>query len=87
MQSGESLPSNPDASRARIIRKEFAGNEENPRKQLCVPLAPARVRRMLLLADSRIGGVRSSGRWLALGERGQRFDAAVNFLAWLFPGA
>jgi len=88
-QSGESLPSNPDASppaaagRSRILRKELAGNEENPPKQICLALArrsglaPARTRHVLLLADSRIGGVCSSGRRFSVGERGQRVDAGV----------
>jgi hypothetical protein len=77
-QSGESLPSNPDAGPARIIRKEFADNEEIPPKKICLSLAAARIRHILLLADSRISGVRSSGRWLAVGERRQRFDASVH---------
>jgi DNA-directed RNA polymerase specialized sigma24 family protein len=77
-RSGESLPSNPDAGPARIIRKELAGNEENSSKQICLPLAPAGTRHLLLLADSRIGGVRSSARWLPLGERRQRFDAGIH---------
>jgi hypothetical protein len=76
-KSSESSPSNPDAGSARIIRKELAGNEENLPKQICLPLAPARTRHVLLLADSRIGGVCSSGRRVAVGERGQRFDAGV----------
>jgi hypothetical protein len=77
-ESGESLPLNPDAGPARIIRKELAGNEEIPSKQFRLPLAPARVRHILLLADSRISGLRSGGRWLALGKRGQRLDASVH---------
>jgi DNA-directed RNA polymerase specialized sigma24 family protein len=77
-QPGESLPSNPDAGPARIIRKEIAGNEEILPKQICLPLAPARIRHILLLADSRISGIRSGGRWLAVGERRQRFDASVH---------
>jgi hypothetical protein len=77
-KSGESLPSNPDADPARIIRKEFADNEESPPKKICLSLAPARIRHILLLADSRINGIRSSGRWLAVGERRQRFDASVH---------
>jgi DNA-directed RNA polymerase specialized sigma24 family protein len=77
-QSGESLPSNPDAGPARIIRKELAGNEENPSKQVYLPLAPARTRHVLLLADSRIGGICSGGRRLAMGERGQRFNAGIH---------
>jgi hypothetical protein len=76
-QSGESLPSNPDAGPARIIRKELAGNEETPSKQICLPLAPARTRHMLLLADSCIGGICSGRRRVAVGERRQRFDAGV----------
>jgi hypothetical protein len=77
-QSGESLPSNPDAGPARIIRKELAGNEENPSKQICLPLAPACTRHLLLLADSRIGGICPGPRRLAVGERSQRFDAGVH---------
>jgi len=77
-KSGEMLPSNPDAGSARIIRKELAGNEENPPKQICLPLVPARIRHILLLADFRVSGVRSSRRWLALGERSQRFDERVH---------
>ncbi len=77
-QSGESWPSNPDAGPARILRKEVAGNEENPPKQICLPLAPARSRHLLLLADSRISGVRPGPRRLAVGERSQRFDAGVH---------
>lgn len=77
-RSGESSPSNPDAGPARIIRKEIAGNEEILPKQICLPLAPARIRHILLLADSCISGIRSGGRWLAVGERRQRFDASVH---------
>jgi len=77
-KSGESLPSNPDAGPARIIRKELAGNEETPPKQICLPLAPARTLHVLLLADSCISGVCSSGRRIAVGERRQRFDASVH---------
>jgi hypothetical protein len=76
-KSGESLPSNPDAGPARIIRKELAGNEEIPPKQIRLPLASARIRHFLLLADFRISGICPGRRWLALGERGQRFDAGV----------
>jgi hypothetical protein len=57
-KSGESLPSNPDAGPARIIRKELAGNEEISSKQICRSLAPARIRHLLLLADSRFRGIR-----------------------------
>jgi hypothetical protein len=67
-QSGESLPSNPDAGPARVIRKELAGNEENPSKQICLPLAPARTRHVLLVADFRIGGICSGGRRLGENE-------------------
>ena len=77
-KSSESLPSNPDAGPARIIRKETAGNEENRPKQICLPLAPARTRHVLLLADSRIGSVCSGRRRLAVGERSQRLDAGVH---------
>jgi hypothetical protein len=89
-QSGESLPSNPDASppaaagKSRILRKELAGNEETPPKQICLSLAhrgglaPARTIHVLLFADSRIGGLRSSGRRLAVGERGQRVNAGIH---------
>jgi len=82
-KSSESLPSNPDAGppatagKPRIIRKELACNEENLPKQICRPLAPARTRHVLLLADLRVSRIRSSGRWLSLGERGQRLDAGV----------
>jgi hypothetical protein len=77
-QSGESLPSNPDAGPTRIIRKELAGNEETSSKQICLPLAPARTRHVLLVADFRIGGICSGGRRLAMGERSQRLDAGVH---------
>lgn len=76
-QSGESWPSNPDAGPARIIRKELAGNEATSPKQICFPLAPARTRHVLLVADFRIGGICSGGRRLAMGERSQRLDAGV----------
>jgi hypothetical protein len=76
--SGESLPSNPGAGPARIIRKELAGNEENLPKQNCLPLAPARTHHVLLLAGSRIDGVCSSGRRFAVGERRERLDASVH---------
>ncbi|MGH9829368.1 MAG: hypothetical protein ACREDR_39630, partial [Blastocatellia bacterium] len=62
-KSGESLPSNPDARPARIIQKELARNEKVFPKQIRLPLArrgglaPARVRHILLLADSRISGI------------------------------
>lgn len=77
-KSSESLPSNPDAGPARIIQKELARNEKIPPKQICLPMAPARVRHILLLADSRISGICSSARRLAVGERGERFDASVH---------
>jgi hypothetical protein len=77
-KSGESLPSNPDAGPTRIIRKELAGNEETSPKQICLPLAPARTRHVLLVADFRIGGICSSGRRLAVGERSQCLDAGVH---------
>jgi DNA-directed RNA polymerase specialized sigma24 family protein len=77
-QSGESLPSNPDAGPTRIIRKELAGNEETSSKQICLPLAPARTRHVLLVADFRIGGICSGSRRLAMGERSQRLDAGVH---------
>jgi DNA-directed RNA polymerase specialized sigma24 family protein len=76
-QSGESLPSNSDAGPARIIRKELAGNEKNPPKQICLPLAPARVRHILILPTLCISGICPGRRWLALGERRQRPDAGV----------
>ena len=82
--SGGSLPSNPDAGPARIIRKELADNEEIRPKHICLPLArlgglaPARVRHILLLANSRISSVRSVDRRLSLGERRQRLDAGVH---------
>jgi hypothetical protein len=72
-RSGESLPSNPDAGPARIIRKELAGNEEFPSKQICFPLAPARVRHIVLLADSRVSGIRPGGRGLILSYCGLLF--------------
>jgi hypothetical protein len=72
-RSGESLPSSPDAGPARIIRKELAGNEEIPPKQICLSLAPAHIRRVLLLSDSRVSGVRPGHRGLTVGERSQRY--------------
>jgi len=83
-KSGGSLPSNPDAGPARIFGKELAGNEENPTKQICFPLArhqglaPSRIPHRFVLADLRIGGIRPSRRWLTVGERRQRFDAGVH---------
>ncbi len=83
-KSGESLPSNPDAGPARIIRKELAGNEENPAKENCLPLAryeglaPSRASAPLVLAHLRVSGIRSGARRLPLGERRQRFDAGVH---------
>ena len=77
-KSGESLPSNSDAGPTRIIRKELAGNEEISSKQTCLPLVPARVRHILLLADFRVSGIRPGRRWLTLGERRQRPDAGVH---------
>ena len=83
-QFGERLPSTPDAGLTRIIRKEFAGNEETHPQQIRLPLAPARVRRIFLLADFRNGCIRSSNRCIPLGERRQRFDAGVydHYRAW-----
>ena len=77
-KSGERLSSNPDAGVTRIIRKELAGNEEIPSKQVRLPLAPARVNRIFLLSGLRDGCLRSSRRWVALGERSQRLDAGVH---------
>ena len=84
IEFGERLSSNPDASLSRIIRKEFAGNEETPPQQIRLPLAPARVRRIFLFADLRNGCIRSSNRCIPLGERRQRFDAGVHdhYRAW-----
>ena len=82
-KSGERLPSNPDAGQARIIRKELAGNEENPTKEIYLPLArfqglaPSRASAYLVLAHLRISSIRSGARRLALGERRQRIDAGV----------
>ncbi len=75
---GESLPSNPDAGQARITRKELAGNEENPPKQIFLPLAPARACHILILPRLCISSIRPGRRWLALGERRQRSDASVH---------
>jgi hypothetical protein len=83
-KSGESSPSNPDAGSARIIRKELAGNEENPAKENCLPLAryqglaPSCASTSLVLAHLRVSGIRSSARRLPLGERRQRVDAGVH---------
>jgi len=81
---GESLSSNPDAGLTRIIRKELAVNEETHSQQIRLPLAPARVRRIFLVADFRNGCIRSSNRCIPLGERRQRFDASVHnhYRAW-----
>jgi DNA-directed RNA polymerase specialized sigma24 family protein len=77
-KSGERLSSNPDAGLPRIIRKELAGNEEILSKQDRLPLATPRVHRIFLLSGLRDGCLRSSGRWVALGERSQRADAGVH---------
>jgi DNA-directed RNA polymerase specialized sigma24 family protein len=81
---GERLSSNPDAGLTRIIRKELAGNEEIPSQQIRLPLAPARVRRIFLVADFRNGCIRPSNRCIPLGERRQRLDAGVHdhYRAW-----
>ena len=81
---GERLSSNPDAGLTRIIRKELAGNEENPSQQIRLPLAPARVRRIFLVADFRNGCIRPGNRCVPLGERRQRLDAGVHnhYRAW-----
>jgi len=81
---GERLSSNPDAGLTRVIRKELAGNEEIPPQQIRLPLAPARVHRIFLLADFRNGCIRPSNRCIPLGERRQRFDAGVydHYRAW-----
>ena len=50
---------------ARIIRKELAGNEENPAKPICLPLASAGTHHMHLLADSCISGIRPGHRCLS----------------------
>src|SRR5258708_26261940 len=72
--------------RARLAssRKELAANEENPPKQVCLPMDAARIRHVLLLADSRVSSIRPSRRWLSLGERSQRFDAGIHdhYRAW-----
>jgi hypothetical protein len=81
---GERLSSNPDAGLTRVIRKELAGNEEIPPQQIRLPLAPARVRRIFLVADFRNGCIRPSNRCIPLGERRQRLDAGVHnhYRAW-----
>lgn len=89
-KSGESSPSNPDATRpapagpARTIRKELVGNEEHPAKENCLPLAryqrlaPSRTSTSLVLAHLRISSIRSGARRLPLGERRQRIDASIH---------
>ena len=75
-KSGESVPS--------ILRKELAANEKSPTKQTCLPmaryeaLAPTGASAPLLLPHLRISRIRSGARWLALGKRGERFDASVH---------
>ena len=83
-KSGESSSSNPDAGSARITRKELAGNEENPAKENCLPLAryeglaPSRASTSVVLAHFRIRRIRSGARWFAVGERRQRVDASIH---------
>jgi hypothetical protein len=77
-QFGERLSSNPDAGLTRIIRKELAGNEEIPSQPIRLPLAPACIRRIFLVADFRNGCIRPSHRCIPLGERRQRLDAGVH---------
>ena len=77
-KSGERLSSNPDAGLTRIIRKELAGNEEIPSKQIRFPLASARVHRIFLLSRFRIGCLRPGGWWVSVGERRQRLDAGIH---------
>lgn len=83
-KSGESSPLNPDAAPARIIRKELPGNDENPAKENCLPLAryqrlaPSRASTYLVLAHLRISGIRSSARRLPVGECRQRVDAGIH---------
>ena len=77
------MPSNPDAGPARIIRKEFADNEEIPPKQICLPLAPA-----IGLAPSRIPLVSFSlilaSAAFAQAAGGSPWENAVNVLMQAF---
>src|SRR5208283_1955292 len=77
-KSGESLPSNSGASKARILRKELANHETVLSKKVRDALVSDRNRHALRLAVRRHSSLRPSGRWVALGERRQRFDDRVH---------
>ena len=76
--------SKPSESLPSILRKELAGNEKTPTKEIrlplarCKELAPSRDSARIVLAHLRISGIRSGARWLAVGERRQRVDAGVH---------
>jgi DNA-directed RNA polymerase specialized sigma24 family protein len=75
---GERLSSNPDAGLPRVIPKELDANEELISKQIHLPLAPASVRRILLVSRSRNVSICARGGRLTMGERCQRFDDGVH---------
>ena len=75
---GERLSSNPDAGSPRVIPKELDANEELLAKQICLPLAPASVRRIFLVPRSRNISICARGRRITMGERSQRFDDGVH---------
>ena len=77
-KSGESLPSNSGASKSRIMRKELANHETVLPKKVRDALVSARTRHALRLAVRRHSCLRPSSRWIALGERRQRFDEGVH---------
>lgn len=75
-ESSERLPS--------TLRKELAGNEENPAKENCLLLAryqgmaPSHASASLVFAHLRVSRIRSGTRRLPLGERRQRIDAGFH---------
>ena len=86
-KSGESLPSDFDARRTRILRKELASNEIILPKKVRDSLVSTRRRHAFLFSGSSFSRVRSGARKLTLGERRQRFDDRVydDHRSWSFP--